>query len=167
MSIINVIIIIRSMKCEFVCFPAESPAIVPDSMSPTGEIFPNQSYWSMSIEFDKQVNSIDQNKYNVESSARAHADTGGGSERQRERAAFKYHYNIICITIQFTRPLQDKFIRIFDEGGEEIISINAATSSDVIYPSNNTLGRTLIFSTDYCFPENGKFYILLDQGKRT
>ena len=93
---------------------------------------------------------------------REHA--GGGLERQRERAAFVI---IICITIQFTRPLQDRFIRIFDERGKEIISINAATSSDVIYPSNNTLGRTLIFSTDYYFPENGKFYILLDQGKRT
>jgi hypothetical protein len=65
--------------------------------------------------------------------------------------------------IQFTRPLQDRYIRIFTEGGEEIISINAATSSDVIYPSN-TLGRTLVFSTDYYFPEKQKFYILLDQG---
>ena len=47
-----------------------------------------------------------------------------------------------------------------------MISINAATSSDIIYP-NNTLGRTLIFSMNYNFPENRKFYILLDQGKQT
>ena len=67
--------------------------------------------------------------------------------------------------MQFTRPLRDRFIRMFDEGGKEIISINAATSSDVVYPSNTTLGQTLIFSTDYYFPENQKFYILLDQGK--
>jgi hypothetical protein len=66
--------------------------------------------------------------------------------------------------IQFTRPLRERFIRIFAEGGEEIISINAATSSDVVYSCNNTLGRTLVFSTDYYFPENRKFYILLDQG---
>ena len=34
----------------------ESPMIVPGSMSPTGKIFSNQSLWSMSIQFDKQVN---------------------------------------------------------------------------------------------------------------
>ena len=67
--------------------------------------------------------------------------------------------------MQFTRPPRDRFIRIFDEGGKEIISINAATSSNVVYPSN-TLGRTLTFSTDYYFHENRKFYILLEQGKR-
>jgi hypothetical protein len=66
--------------------------------------------------------------------------------------------------MQFIRPLRDSFIRIFTEGGEGIISINAATSSDVVYPCNNTLGQTLVFNTDYYFPENRKFYILLDQG---
>ena len=55
---------------NFVCFPAESPTIVPGSISPIGKIFSNQSHWSMSIEFNKQVNSIDQSKHNVESSAR-------------------------------------------------------------------------------------------------
>lgn len=65
--------------------------------------------------------------------------------------------------MQFTRPPRDRFIRIFEEGGKEVISINAATSLDVVYPSN-TLGRTLIFSMDYYFPENQKFYVLLDQG---
>ena len=33
----------------------EPPMIVPGSMSPTSEIYSNQSLWSMSIQFDKQV----------------------------------------------------------------------------------------------------------------
>ena len=65
--------------------------------------------------------------------------------------------------MQFTRPPRDRFIRIFDEGGKEVVSINVATSPDVVYPSD-ALRRTLTFSTDYLFPENQKFYILLDQG---
>ena len=81
-------------------------------MSPTGEIFSNLSYWSMSIEFDKQVNDQKSIMLRVLQELmliqKEHA--GGGLERQRERAAFEMI--IICITIQFTRPLQDRFIRI-------------------------------------------------------
>ena len=65
--------------------------------------------------------------------------------------------------MQFTRPSSDRFIRIFEEEGDEVVSINVATSSDILYPSD-TLGRTLTFSTNYHFPENQKFYIAFDQG---
>ena len=65
--------------------------------------------------------------------------------------------------MQFTRPSRDTFIQIFEEGGDKVVSINVATSSDIIYPSD-ALGRTLTFSTNYHFPENKKFYVMFDQG---
>ena len=74
------------------------------------------------------------------------------------------HTTSMSLTVmQFTRPSSDRFIRIFEEGGDEVFSINVATSSEVFYP-DDTLGRTLTFSTNYRFPENQKFYIVFDQG---
>ena len=39
-------------------------------------------------------------------------------------------------TLQFIRPTRDTFIRIFNENGNEVFSINAKTSGAVTYPSD-------------------------------
>ena len=83
----------------------------------------------------------------------------GGREGGRKESLL----NTLNTLLQFTRPSNDRFIRIFEQEGDEVVSINVATSSDVVYPSD-TLGRTLIFSTNYSFPENQEFYIVFDQG---
>ena len=67
--------------------------------------------------------------------------------------------------MQFTRPTRNTHIRVFGEGGDEVVTINVRTSAAVIYPSD-ALGRTLIFDVNICqLPISHTFYILLDEGK--
>ena len=72
---------------------------------------------------------------------------------------------IALIFAQFTRPIRDTYIRIFGEEGDEMVTINARTSTAVTYP-NNAMSRTLIFDVNICqLPVNHTFYILLDKGE--
>lgn len=67
---------------------------------------------------------------------------------------------------QFTRPTKDKYIRIFGEEGEEVLSINAKSSAAVTYPNN--AGRILTFDINVCqLPVNHTFYVLLDKGNKS
>ena len=67
--------------------------------------------------------------------------------------------------MQFTRPTRNTHIRVFGEGGDEVVTINVRTSAAVIYPSD-ALGRTLIFDVNICqLPIRHTFYILLDAGE--
>ena len=66
--------------------------------------------------------------------------------------------------MQFTRPTRNTHIRVFGEGGNEVVTINVRTSAAVIYPSD-ALGRTLIFDVNICqLSVNHTFYVLLDAG---
>lgn len=74
--------------------------------------------------------------------------------------------NFIVYNIQFTRPTRDTYIRIYDEKGEQVSSVNVRTSAAVTYPTD-TLGRTLTFNINNCqlqLPVNQTFYIHLDEG---
>ena len=64
---------------------------------------------------------------------------------------------------QFARSLRSRFIRIVEKSGEEVFSINVATSLAVTYPDDN-LGRTLSFYIDYQLPDKRTYYILFDSG---
>ena len=67
--------------------------------------------------------------------------------------------------MQFTRPTRNTHIRVFVEGGNEMVTINVRTSAAVIYPSD-ALGHTLIFDVNICqLPISHTFYILLDAGE--
>ena len=71
-----------------------------------------------------------------------------------------------CMLTQFIRPARDTYIRIFDELGDEVVTINARTSTAVTYPSG-ALGRTLSFEVNHCqlqFPVNQIFFVHLDEG---
>ena len=65
---------------------------------------------------------------------------------------------------QFHRPLQSRYIRIYEEGGEEVVTIDVASSSSVIYPADS-LGREITFTTNYLFTVNRRYYVLLDPGR--
>ena len=68
---------------------------------------------------------------------------------------------------QFTRPTKDKYIRIFGEEGEEVLSINAKSSAAVTYP-NNALDRILTFGINISqLPVNHAFYVLFDEGNKS
>ena len=67
--------------------------------------------------------------------------------------------------MQFTRPTRNTHIRIFGEGGDEVVTINVRTSAAVTYPSD-ALGCTLIFDVNICqLPIGHTFYILIDAGE--
>ena len=67
--------------------------------------------------------------------------------------------------MQFTRPTRNTHIRVFGEGGDEVVTINVRTSAAVIYPSD-ALSHTLIFDVNICqLPISHTFYILLDAGE--
>ena len=58
------------------------------------------------------------------------------------------------------------YIRIYDEKGEQMSSVNVRTSAAVTYPTD-ALGRTLTFNINNCqlqLPVNQTLYIHLDEG---
>lgn len=72
----------------------------------------------------------------------------------------------MCNLLQFIRPAKDTYIRILNEEGAEVFSINVRTSAAVTYPTDE-LGHTLTFEVNNCqlkLPENQTFYVHLDEG---
>ena len=60
---------------------------------------------------------------------------------------------------QIARPSATRFIRVFDDGGNEVLSVDVSTSTDTIY-SNNTVTIT----TSTSFFTNRTYYLLADSG---
>jgi len=66
--------------------------------------------------------------------------------------------------VQILRSTRSRYIKIYEEGGTQVIRINAATSPAVIFPRGN-LGRQLTFRTrNFLFTEKRRYYVLLDPG---
>ena len=65
--------------------------------------------------------------------------------------------------VQFIRSPRSRYIRIFEEGIGEVITINVKDSTSVTYPTDD--GRTLTFYTDFSFTVNRTYYVLIDSGK--
>ena len=67
--------------------------------------------------------------------------------------------------LQFFRPSSSRWIRVYEENGLEVISIDVALpSSPVTYP-NSSLDKTLSFTTNYLFVGGRKYYVLLEPGE--
>ena len=60
---------------------------------------------------------------------------------------------------QIGRPNATNFIRVFDDGGNEVLSVDVSTSTDVIYS-----GDTLTITTSTSFFTNRMYYLLADSG---
>ena len=60
---------------------------------------------------------------------------------------------------QIARPSASRFIRVFDDGGNEVLSVDVSTSTDALY-SNDTLTIT----TSTSFFTNRMYYILAGSG---
>ena len=66
---------------------------------------------------------------------------------------------------QILRSTRSRYIKIYEESGTQVISINAATSPAVTFPQG-TLGRELTFRTlNFLFTEKRRYYVLLDPGE--
>ena len=66
---------------------------------------------------------------------------------------------------QILRSTRSRYIKIYEESGTQVISINAATSPAVTFPQG-TLGRQLTFRTlNFLFTEKRRYYVLLDPGE--
>lgn len=72
---------------------------------------------------------------------------------------FKKNFKLI----QIKRPDNQKFIKIFEDSGLEVHTIDVR-STDVTFPEPESEGRTLIFKVDFQFTAGQKYYILIDGG---
>jgi hypothetical protein len=103
----------------------EAPNLLPSSVNPTGEIFPNfTSDWT--IQLDRQV--INDCEVDIASTI------------------------IIFLFHQFSRTPRSRFIRIYEENGRLVQRINAASSSNVIYP-RTPFDQTLRFRPQFILRE--------------
>ena len=64
------------------------------------------------------------------------------------------------------RPGRNSYIRIFENNGVQVVTIDVTTSS-VTYPVSGSGGRLLTFTTSYGFQSGNDYYILLDLGEYT
>ena len=75
------------------------------------------------------------------------------------------NYNIMCTTYllnQITMPSSGpKFVNVFDDGGNEVLSVDVSTSTDVVYSGDN-----LTITTSTSFFTNRMYYLLADSGMR-
>ena len=70
-------------------------------------------------------------------------------------------YHISTWFAQIARPSATHFIRVFDDGGNEVLTVDVSTFPDVIY-----LGDTLTITTSTSFFTNRMYYLLADSGAR-
>ena len=68
-------------------------------------------------------------------------------------------YHIRTCFAQIARPSATRFIRVFDDGGNEVLSVDVSTSTDAIYS-----GDTLTITTGASFFTNRMYYLLADSG---
>ena len=74
-------------------------------------------------------------------------------------------YQLHTFHLQFFRPSNSRWIRVYEESGGEVISIDVALpSSPVTYP-NSSLDKNLSFTTNYLFVRGRKYYVLLEPGE--
>ena len=70
---------------------------------------------------------------------------------------------MVCMTYllnQITMPSSGpKFVNVFDDGGNEVLSVDVSTSTDVIYS-----GDTLTITTSTSFFTSRMYYLLADSG---
>ena len=60
---------------------------------------------------------------------------------------------------QIGRPNATSFIRVFDDGGNEVLSVDVSTSTDALYSDN-----MLTITTSISFFTNRMYYLLADSG---
>ena len=60
---------------------------------------------------------------------------------------------------QIARPSATRFISVFDDGGNEVLSVNVSTTTAVIYS-----GDTVTITTSTSFFTNRTYYLLADSG---
>ena len=64
---------------------------------------------------------------------------------------------------QFIRTPRSRYITVYDSSGRLVERINAASSSNVIYPASSNV-RTLRFRPQFVLVEKMRYYVLLDPG---
>ncbi len=72
-----------------------------------------------------------------------------------------HEYNYVLL--QIGRPTRNTYIRIYENSGLQVLTVNTA-SSNVIFPASGSGGRVLSFTTSYSFQSADGYYILLDAG---
>ncbi len=65
--------------------------------------------------------------------------------------------------MQIMRPKNSRFVKIFGEDGNEVVTIDVAVALSTVYPEGS-LGREVQFTTSFLFTEGMQYYVQMDPG---